>query len=108
MALQKDYETKEGYIANYWRITAVHLTAQNKADSFTLLVYKDKDSRDANKSPIGTAKHYTFPVYDENTAEIIMPSPFIFSQMDKTGINPYTIAYDWLKTLPEFSGALDV
>jgi hypothetical protein len=107
MALQKDYETKEGYTANYWRITAVHLTAKNIADSFKIALYKDKTSRDAGKDII-LLKHYTFPITDQETNEVLHNSPFTLEAMDTADSNAYKIAYNWLKTQPEFSGALDV
>lgn len=107
MALQKDYETKEGYIANYWRITAVHLTAQNKADSFKIALYKDKQSRDAGKNII-LINNYSFPTYDIDTGIILEESPFTLEAMDTVDNNSYKIAYNWLKTQEEFDGALDV
>jgi hypothetical protein len=107
MALQKDYETKGGYTANYWRITAVHLTAKNIADSFKIALYKDKTSRDAGKDII-LLKSYTFPIINEDTGEVLHNSPFTLEAMDTADNNTYKIAYNWLKTQAEFTGALDV
>jgi len=107
MALQKDYETSEGYTANYWRITAVHLTAKNMADSFKIALYKDKDSRDDGKNII-MLKHYTFPIIDDTTGEILHNSPFTLEAMNTVNNNPYKISYNWLKIQPEFNGSIDV
>lgn len=108
MALQKDYETNEGYTANYWRIIDINLTAKNIADSFTYLVYKDKSSRDAGKQPADKSFHKTFPIIDKNTDEVLYESPFTIEAMNTADNNPYIVAYNWLKTQPEFSGSTDV
>lgn len=106
MALQKDYETKEGFIANYWRITAMHLTAKNTADTILVCLYKDKASRDANKEPV-FSKVWTFPFVEnpETENEIIHTTPFTLQNL--TEENCYDLAYNWLKTLGEFSGCVD-
>jgi len=103
MALQKEVQTKEGFTANYWRITAIHLTAKNAADTITILLYKDKARLDEGKSAI-LAKSYTFPFVEngETKNEIIHTSPFTSISSD-----PFVIAENWIKSLAEFSDCVD-
>lgn len=106
MALQKNYETQQGFTANYWRIVSINLTAKNAADMIMLCLYKDKASRDAGKPPI-LSKSFTFPFTEngETENEAIRPSPFTLEHL--TEGNSFVLAYDWLKTIGEFSDATD-
>jgi len=105
MALQKDYETIHGYVANYWRIVNVKMTAKNLSDKMEVHLYKDKASRDAGKTAI-FKEVISFPILDEND-NIISASPFTLEAINVSDYNPYVVGYDWLNE-NKLIGAIDI
>jgi len=103
MALQKDYETIHGYVANYWRIVGIDNTAKNLSDKMEVHLYKDKASGDTGKTAI-FKKVISFPILDEND-NIISASPFTLDAL--VNKNPYKVGYDWLKE-NDLLGAIDI
>lgn len=91
MALYKEIRQSDGVVTKYHRILFLTQTV-NRQNSIAVLSYVDEDSRNS-----------------EMTGEL--SQPYKKSITYETGYNPdMTIetAYEWLKTLPEFSGAVDI
>lgn len=90
MALYKEIKQSDGVTTNYHRILYLTQTV-NRQTSIAVISYVDNDSREAEK-----------------TGEIMQP--YQTATTYETAYDPtMTIesAYDFLKTLPEFSGATD-
>ena len=91
MALFKEIKQEDGVTTSYHRIFYV-MTVVNHHLSIAVLSYTDNESRKSEK---------------DNT----MTQPYQKAVTYETAYDPdMTIekAYEWLKTLPEFSGAVNV
>lgn len=91
MALQKQIKQADGVTTNYHRIMSVTVTT-NRQNSIAVFSYVDNDSRDDEKSNV-------------------MAQPYIKAVTYETDYNPdmtVSTAYDYLKTLPQFEGAIDI
>jgi hypothetical protein len=91
MALYKEIKQDDGVVTKYHRILFVQTTV-NRQNSIAVLSYVDEDSRENEKSAI---------VYQ----------PYIKSITYETTYNEaMTVesAYEYLKSMPQFEGAVDV
>jgi len=91
MALQKtiaDDGTRASYIGAYCRVTSV---SGGKDNGFVVMVaiYVNKASRDAGATPV--LQRIVRMPFDPNASK-----------------NPIALAYDFVKTQPDFNGATDV
>lgn len=89
MALQKSITQDNGVVTNYHRIQFIQSTI-NSHTSIAVLSYIDQNGRDKDGteiSPYKTAVTYEIDYVENMTVES---------------------AYEFLKTLPEFEGAIDV
>lgn len=83
MALKKTVETRHGFIAQDAYISIGHVESLNKTSmSFTVNYRKEKDAQPFDAKTFSCA-------------------------FDVEGQNPYAQAYNFMKTLTEFSGAQD-
>lgn len=91
MALKKEVRQLDGVVTNYHRILFLKSTV-NRQNSIAVLSYVDESAREGEKNG-SIAQPYSVSVtYETNYDE----SMNIES------------AYDFLKTLPEFAGAVDI
>lgn len=91
MALYKEIRQDDGVTTTYHRVLFVLFTI-NRQNSIGVMSYVDSESRDSEKADV-------------------MRQPYCKTVTYETGYNPrMTIesAYEFLKTLPEFSGATDI
>lgn len=91
MGLYKEIKQADGVTTNYHRIMSVTVTT-NRQNSIAVFSYVDNDSRDAEKGDV-------------------MAQPYIKAVTYETAYNPemtVSTAYEYLKTLPQFEGAIDV
>lgn len=91
MALFKEIRQEDGVITKYHRILYVQITT-NKQNSIAVMSYVDDTSRSY-----------------EQTGEIM--SPYRQTVTYETAYSPnmtIEMAYEYLKTLPEFGGATDI
>jgi len=90
MALKKSISTEQGFNApNSYGVVEEARYSKNGNSHIALSIFKDKTSRDEKKDPI--KMFYTSFVYDQDISRNIIKQ-----------------AYEFLKTLPEFSDAEDV
>lgn len=90
MALKKEIKQSDGVTTNYHRILFLTQTV-NRQNSIAVLSYVDEDIRESEK---------------ENT----LAQPYVKSITYQTDYDPnmtIATAYDYLKTLPQFAGAVD-
>lgn len=91
MALQKEIRQSDGVITKYHRISFMVLTT-NKRNSIAVLSYVDELARDEEK-------------------EATLHNPYRKSVTYELEYDPtMTVekAYEYLKTLPQFEGAIDI
>lgn len=91
MALKKEIRQSDGVTTNYHRILFL-TTTTNRQNSIAVLSYVDEEARDSEKGAI-------------------LSQPYQKSITYETAYSPsMTIetAYEYLKTLPEFEGAVDI
>lgn len=91
MALLKEIRQPDGVITNYHRILFMTQTV-NRQTSIAVLSYVDEETREGEKTNI-------------------IAQPYQKSVTYETAYDPtmtIATAYDYLKTLPEFEGAVDV
>lgn len=102
MALQLSYTDDADHTdaSAYHKIANLQCDYVNESASFSVCIYKDQTARQSNKRPV-TAKMYTVvnPAFDNN---------FGFENLDLEDMNQVKAAYVYLKTLPEYAGAIDV
>lgn len=98
MALKKEVTMDDGQVAEYWKVAAVHLDAINKEVRCAASVFKDEQARQDGKSP-ATTKSFSVPFSSAPDAynDLVAASGGIIHAM-----------YEYLKTIPELSGATDV
>lgn len=95
MALQKSIEYKgTGIIIEYHKVVNPKIDAITKGGSVRVEIYKDVAARIANKNPVSN-KQYVIP---DNT----------FSTLDLETQDARDLVYTYLKTLPEYIGAIDI
>lgn len=91
MALHKEIKQKDGVITNYHRILFLTQTV-NRQNSIAVLSYVDEQSREDEKTNTMNQPYQRSVTYETDyDAEMTVES-----------------AYDYLKTLPQFDGAIDV
>lgn len=95
MALQLSKDLPSGFSADYWRIESVDLVPGTTR--VIVAIYKDSAARQAGKAAVSQAD-YSWTADD---------NPCTLDAMD-SGSNAFALAYEKLKTLPEFAGAQDV
>ena len=89
MALQKAVQLPTGISGDYQRIVSVQYDAVNRVADFTVGLYLDAAARMCGRTIIST-------------------STFSVEGADFTKCDIVALGYEWLKTLPEMSGAKDV
>lgn len=91
MALYKEIRQNDGVTTKYHRILYVMKTV-NRQNSIAVLSYVDEESRDDEKISVMAQPYQKSITYETEYA----PNMTIES------------AYEWLKTLPQFEGAIDI
>ncbi len=97
MALQLAIESPSGHVSDYHRIVEVDADHQQSFARVGVGLYKDQAARTAGKEPVKVTR------YVWSGEEF----PFDLVAMAAAGTNHVAVAYDKLKTLPEFEGAVD-
>ncbi len=97
MALQLSEEQATGVTGEYWKIESIALTGEQQS-TVRIRLYKDSAARVAGKEAM---KELVYMWAGAN-------NPLLIADMDLEDNNPFKLAYDKLKTLDEFDGALDV
>ena len=95
MGLQLSKELDSGVVGDYYKIENIFM--RDNQTRCLVSFYKDQAARDAGKESL-TKLDFNFEGGDE--LQVV--------DMDLVNSNPYTLVYEKLKLLPEFSGALDV
>ena len=104
MALQKPFETRYGVGGNYININPPQLS--NKTNAFVIVnYYKDRDARDSGLLPYN-AEMNDIGTTIERIIGFQCWYQFIYNL--ESADNIYKQAYDFLNTLPEFEGSVDV
>lgn len=91
MALQKAITQSNGVITNYHRIVYVTMTI-NSRNSIAVISYIDESFRDDEKEHVLAEPYREAKTYETNY----------------DGSMTIERAYEYLKTLPEFEGAIDI
>lgn len=91
MALFKEVKQNDGVVTKYHRILYV-MTTVNRQNSIAVLSYVDDEVRDDEKNSI-IAQPYQKAVTYETAYDPEMT---------------IEVAYEYLKTLPQFEGAIDI
>jgi len=99
MALQKSVEQNNGIIVTYHRVIQIYINQVSKNVSITVGSYLSKEIRDVNKSPV-INKNYILESSDFDTYF----TDSVLLTADKSSVKQ---AYLYLKTLNEFSNAID-
>lgn len=94
MALQLSEEQSSGISGDYWKVSRIDIVDDNICVC-VIELYKDQAARGAGKSSI-TSKEYRLEGVTSN------------SEYTSVGDTPAKLIYEHLKTLPEFTGAVDV
>ena len=94
MALQKDLELSTGVVANYHRICDPKINAIDGSGTVLVKLYLNQAARLANKKEC-SSKLYKLPLG-------------IFSTLNLANTDARSLAYSYIKSLPEYNGAIDV
>lgn len=110
MAIQLPFSSDSGddYPEAYARIEEVNLHYGEKRGRLTIAYYKTRAAANNGKRPIGSR---AFDFQKEAQAELNIPAfDYLFgvAMFAASKTDPLKLGYIWLKTLPEFSGGLDV
>lgn len=99
MALQKTIQHPTGATSSYWRVINVSLNYQDNNATVYMAGYINDQTRLDNLMPLD-GRNYSIIGGDFTTY-------FSITELDKS-TNPVEQAYIYIKTLPEFQGAIDV
>jgi len=103
MALQTQFEFDNGIILpeTYVKISAVTYNNSEKIVNIVIVLFKDISAYNNNKSEVISLEYFC-----DNPTEF--DTYFGITVLNKVDVNHLSQAYTWLKTLPEFSSAIDV
>lgn len=102
MALQLQFNresTGDEYPDAYHRILGLYLEPAQQRAKVIVGIYRDSQARTDEKQPVEIMSYRVEP--DEYKIH------FKLSALNGAGANPYKRAYEYLKRLPEYEGALD-
>lgn len=99
MALELTKEFPSGVSANYWKVHNLSVNFTSMCATVEVGLYVNAAARTAGKAPVET---FTFN-FDPPATDGLLATA-----QDVENVNPQKTAYDLLKTLPEFTGAVDV
>ena len=94
MALQLNKELPSGVIANYYKACEPKIDSSSKGGTCVVKLYLNFAARNANKKEL-VNKVYVIP-------------EGVFSSLNLANTDARSLVYTYLKTLPEFTGAIDV
>lgn len=97
MALQKTKQLDSGIEVTYHKVSSLQLEGVAICVVY-VQSFKDQQARLDNKQAV-EMKQFIFQGAD---------NPCQIEDMNPLNVNPYILVYEKLKTLPEFSGAVDV
>ena len=100
MALEKSYTLDTDAVGNYWKV--VRVTDHRKYQKAEVVVGLFKDIASKDKKPL---QEFGFVFGDASDDALY---PFTIEALSEEGMNHIKISYNVLKTLPMFSGAIDV
>ena len=98
MALQIAREAPTGHVSDYHRVVEVITQQAVRTSRVVVWVYKDAAARLADMARVEELNYY----WDGESY------PFDLAVLDVEGMNQYRVAYEKLKSLPEYEGAVDV
>ena len=100
MALEKVKSTVYGVDGNYWKVIEVTINLMQPYALIKVALFKDQATRQSGAQPL------EIKAYDINSDLEVFP--LLADELEAQGVNVYQAIYAYLKTLPEFAGALDV
>lgn len=102
MALQANFDLGGGVtiLSAYHRVSYLNVDVDGQCGEVVVKIYKDKATRDANGQPFASK---SFQITNDS-----FPNYLTASDVDPLNINHISQAYEYLKTLPDYQGALDV
>ena len=98
MALQLPIVSPTGHTSDYLRVVEVITQQAVRTSRVVVWVYKDAAARAADKARVAELNYY----WDGESY------PFDLAALDAEGMNHVKAAYEKLRTLPEYAGAVDV
>jgi hypothetical protein len=115
MALYKDIQTKSGFVLSYWRLTGIELNNEQKYARLIVTPYVSSDARQNGLLPVlGEIRRYTVEDIDYANTKYASRTLLDYSdhftpeKLEVCGLDVYKAAYQYLKGLPEFEGAIDI
>jgi len=100
MALELSYENAQGVTGNYWKIKSLRFDYSHPEVFLDVELFVSAAARSAGKQPVEVRKYQWI--------DTDFTGWFDSATLDVVNQNPQERAYVKLKTLPEFSGAVDV
>ncbi len=101
MALQLLYEktdTGDTYPEAYYRLTQVNINNGAAGAELVIAIFRDMTARDEGKHSVAV---FTIGIVGDEYTQYFSPIPL-------SSVNPFAQGYTYMKTLPEYEGALDV
>lgn len=99
MALELNKEFPSGVTADYWKVINLSVNFSSMCATVEVGLYVNAAARSAGKSPVEIFVYNFDPPATDGLGA---------ASQDTAGENPQKAAYTLLKTLPEFTGAVDV
>jgi len=97
MALRLRSVTKENHVGEYWKIVNVNMNVVNRSSRIKIALYENRISRKSGGNPLDY-RQYTWEDLE---------NPFTFDTINVEGMDPIEIAYNKIKSFPEWEGAED-
>lgn len=91
----------------YYKVRGIQIFNQEKTAKIDVAFYANQEARSADPLNVISSTEYT--CYHTNpSGETGFDDFFSVTKMNGSGQNPYVSAYNFLKTIPEFSEASDL
>jgi len=97
MALQKAITLDNGYDANYWVVSNVEIDKNTHTQISVVLYLNAQTKQDGKRNVYAKGYSVSGEAWDTYFANSVLDTA-----------NPFKSAYDYLKTLDEFQGAINV
>lgn len=107
MALQLNYTNDQDFTGNYWRISHFNINYKPNLVECRVSLFKDAAAAAAGKAPM-LENNYVWQEDDGEGGPDEFTGWFDSATLDVVSQNPQERAYVKLKTLTEFTGAIDV
>ena len=114
MALYLPKTTKQGFEVNYWIIQSLDIDREKETVVIRVVPYASQAAHEASLKSVDSekvivrVKDIVYPSKEYGETMMHYTEHFGVEALVASGKNIYQVAYEYIKGLPEFEGAIDI